>query len=82
MSCTNPDGTLTESATAILTAIMNGSAAPEQIATNSSLPLFRVRSALRNLSEMGLAVVADGRATLTEDGRKRVQAPDQAGPER
>ncbi len=71
MPCTNSDGALTAAAQAILKALQKDATA-EQVASEAELPLFRVRSALRDLSEMGLVVVADGRAALTEEGRKRV----------
>jgi DNA-binding IclR family transcriptional regulator len=71
MACVNPDGTVTPSAKAILAALQKD-AAPEQIAAEASLPLFRVRSALRELAEAGLVAPVEARYSLTEEGRKRV----------
>ena len=76
MACVNPDGTVTASATAILTAL-RAVATAEQIAPLAGLPLFRVRSALRELVEAGLVVAGDGSYRLSEAGRARIAtAPD------
>lgn len=76
MACTNPDGTVTASATAILTALRSVDTA-EQVAPLAGLALFRVRSALRELVEAGLVATEDGRYRLTEAGRTRIPpAPD------
>jgi DNA-binding IclR family transcriptional regulator len=53
MACLNPDGTLTSSAEAILAAIQTSNR-PEDIAQATGLPLYRVRSSLRELVELGL----------------------------
>jgi predicted methyltransferase len=71
MPCVNADGTVTPSAKAILAALVKGADA-EQIATATDLPLFRVRSALRELAEAGLVESGDSRYALTEAGRKQI----------
>ena len=71
MACVNPDGTVTASATAILTALRSPATA-EQVAPLAGLPVFRVRSALRELAGAGLVVAEDGRYRLTEAGLARV----------
>ena len=71
MACVNPDGTVTPSAVAILTALRSADTA-ELIAPLAGLPLFRVRSALRELVAAGLVVVVDGRQSLTEAGLARL----------
>jgi len=71
MACVNPDGTITASATAILTALRSATTA-EQVASLTGLPLFRVRSALRELLGAGLVVMEDGAYRLTEAGRARI----------
>jgi predicted transcriptional regulator len=71
MPCVNPDGTVSASAKAILTALQN-IASPEQVATETSLPLFRVRSGLRELAEAGLVQPSEGGFALTDEGRKRI----------
>ncbi|MGA9120329.1 MAG: hypothetical protein WB699_13285 [Bacteroidota bacterium] len=72
MACVNPDGTLTASASAMLRA-MKSNATPGQIAETTTLPLFRVRSALREMVESGLAKEKDGEYQLTELGAAKVQ---------
>jgi hypothetical protein len=71
VACVNPDGTVTPSAVAILTALRSADTA-ELIAPLAGLPLFRVRSALRELVAAGLVVVVDGRHGLTEAGLARL----------
>jgi DNA-binding IclR family transcriptional regulator len=54
MACISPDGKPTESGTKMLRALESGLGSPEEIARNTGLPLFRVRSGLRELTEAGL----------------------------
>jgi DNA-binding IclR family transcriptional regulator len=72
MACVNPDGTLSASARAILAALEHRATA-ELVAAETKLPLFRVRSGLRELVEAGL-VVKNGEAgySLTDEGRTRL----------
>jgi len=55
MACISPDGKPTESGAKMLRALQAGSGSPEEIAKEAGLPLFRVRSGLRELTEAGLA---------------------------
>ena len=55
MACISPDGKPTESGTKMLRALKSGLGSPEEIAKEAGLPLFRVRSGLRELTEAGLA---------------------------
>ena len=71
MACVNPDGTVTPSAIAILTALRSADTA-ELIAPLAGLPLFRVRSALRELVAAGLVIADDGRHRLTDAGLARL----------
>ena len=71
MACVNPDGTMTPSAISILTALRSADAA-ELIAPATGLPIFRVRSALRELVAAGLVEVADGHHKLTDAGLARL----------
>ena len=54
MACISPDGKPTESGTKMLHALKSGLGIPEEIAKEAELPLFRVRSGLRELTEAGL----------------------------
>jgi predicted transcriptional regulator len=71
MACVNPDGTLTASAVAMLRAMRAPSTA-EQIAAATALPLFRVRSGIREIVENGLAVQESGVFRLTSEGERKV----------
>ncbi len=55
MACISPDGKPTESGAKLLRALKSGSRSPEEVARDTGLPLFRVRSGLRELSQAGLA---------------------------
>ena len=68
MACVSPDGKPTESGTKMLRALKSGLGSPEEIAKDAGLPLFRVRSGLRELVEAGLANQKDDRYELTERG--------------
>ena len=55
MACISPDGKPTESGSKMLRALQAGLRSPEEIARDTGLPLFRVRSGLRELTQAGLA---------------------------
>ena len=74
MACINPDGTLAPSAQSILAVLSSGAAKAETLAQQAGLPLFRVRSSMRELVEAGLVAEADGAYALTEDGKGRLTA--------
>jgi predicted transcriptional regulator len=46
---------------------------PEEIAKGTGLPLFRVRSGLRELSQAGLIVERAGKYEITDKGTALVQ---------
>lgn len=68
MACISPDGKPTESGIKMLRALEAGLGSPEEIAKNTGLPLFRVRSGLRELAQAGLANQKDDKYTLSENG--------------
>ena len=72
MACVSPDGKPTESGTKMLRALKSGLGSPEDIAKDAGLPLFRVRSGLRELAEAGLAKQKDDRYELTERGSELI----------
>jgi len=72
MACVSPDGKPTESGTRMLRAIRSGLGSPEEIAKDTGLPLFRVRSGLRELAQAGLTNEKDGKHELTEAGVKLI----------
>ena len=73
MACISPDGKPTESGTKMLRALQAGLGSPEEIARDTGLPLFRVRSGLRELTQAGLAKQRDDRYGLSEEGAKLIK---------
>jgi DNA-binding IclR family transcriptional regulator len=73
MACISPDGKPSESGNKILRALKAGLGAPEEVAKESGLPLFRVRSRLRELTEAGLAKQKDDKFELSEKGAELIK---------
>lgn len=67
MGCVNPDGTLSTQAQSILKALVNPSELSE-VARETGLPLYRVRSAARELTESNLVQETGGRFRATSTG--------------
>jgi predicted transcriptional regulator len=68
MACISPDGKPTESGTKILRALKSGLRSPEEIAKVAGLPLFRVRSGLRELAQARLANQKNDDYEISEKG--------------
>ena len=68
MACISPDGKPTESGAKMLRALQSGLKSDEEIAKDAGLPLFRVRSGLRELTQAGLAIQKDDKYQLTDKG--------------
>jgi predicted transcriptional regulator len=68
--CVNPDGTLTESAQALLR-LLEKPATPQEIAKRLDRPLFSVRASLRELVGADLVRAEGGKFVVTERGRSR-----------
>lgn len=68
MACVNADGTITESGRAMLQALKRGITV-EALPGSTGLPLFRVRSGLREMSQAGLIVELEGTYRVTERGQ-------------
>ena len=68
MACISPDGKPTESGTKMLRALQAGLGSPDEIAKEAGLPLFRVRSGLRELAEAGLASEKGDKYELSSKG--------------
>ena len=73
MACISPGGKPTESGAKMLHALNSGLGSPEEIAKDAGLPLFRVRSGLRELTQAGLANQKDDRYEITEKGEELVK---------
>ena len=69
MACLNSDGTLTVVAGAILNALATAGD-PSDVATATGLPLYRVRSGLRELVQAGIVEVIGETYALTARGHQ------------
>lgn len=74
MACINPDGTVTPSARNILRATQ-APLTPEEIAAATGLPLYRIRSSLRELVQASLLREEGERFALTETGKTHLTVP-------
>ena len=68
MACISPDGKPTESGSKMLRALQAGMETPEEISKEAGLPLFRVRSGLRELTQAGLASQKGDKYELSPKG--------------
>jgi len=73
MACISPDGKPTESGAKMLRALNSGLGSPEEIAKDAGLPLFRVRSGLRELTQAGLANQKNDKYEITEKGTELIE---------
>jgi len=67
MPCVSPDGKPTSSGMATLKSLKNGELTPEEIASKTGQPLFRVRSGLREHKNAEFVEEADGKYTLSKN---------------
>ncbi len=72
MACVNASGEISEAARKILTA-MAETVPLSEVAAQTGLPMYRIRSAMRELSEAGLAVELEGGWKTTETGRNAIE---------
>lgn len=80
MACLNSDGSLTVVAGAILDALGTASD-PVDVASATGLPLYRVRSGLRDMMQAGIVEPLEGGYVLTAHGRELLTtAPPGARP--
>lgn len=73
MACINSDGTLTTSAKQLLTLIQNEGMTSEHIASQLNLPLFKVRSSLRDMKSMGFVKQTDETYIMDERARQLLE---------
>jgi len=71
MACVNPDGTVSESARALLKIVENP-LTPEEISEQVGQPSFKVRSSLREMSQAELVIEEEGKFTITEKGKEKI----------
>ena len=73
MACISPDGKPTESGARMLRALKSGLGSPEEIAKNTGLPLFRVRSGLRELTQAELANQKNDKYEVSDKGAELIK---------
>jgi DNA-binding IclR family transcriptional regulator len=73
MPCIGPDGKPTESGIRILRALETGPRSAEEVAQSTGMPLFRVRSGFRQLTQAGFANQKDDRCEITEKGAELIR---------
>lgn len=74
MPCVRPDGTLSTTGKLMLEAVPENSS-PEDVAAVTGMPLYRVRSSLRELAAAGYVSEEGERFTRTERGAEQVKPP-------
>ncbi len=73
MPCVSPDGKPTSSGTALLKSLKNGALSPDEVASKTGQPLFRVRSGLRELKNAGFVEEVEDKYRLSKTGETLVQ---------
>ena len=69
MPCVSPDGKPTDSGMNMLRAVAGGKQTPEDIVAETGMPMYRVRSGLREMAEAGFIVQSDDLVSLSDEGR-------------
>ena len=72
MVCINEDGTLTPSAKTVITTL-SSPITLEEVAKSTQLPLFRIRSSIREMLEAGLVEEKEGKYVATGSARAKVE---------
>jgi predicted transcriptional regulator len=68
MPCVNPDGKPSDSGMNMLRAIQGGKQTAEDIAAATGMPMYRVRSGLREMAEAGFVVQSNDVVSLSDEG--------------
>lgn len=66
MACVNDKGQLTESAKKILNAVSGDPVTPQEISKKIDMPLFKVRSSLREMLEIEFISEENGKYQITQ----------------
>jgi len=70
MACVSADGKPTENGLAMIKAVLDQAKQPEAVAGETGLPLFRVRSGLRELEAAGFVSQTDHGYLATDKGKE------------
>ena len=73
MPCVSPDGKPTSTGLATLKSLKDGALSPEEVASKTGQPLFRVRSGLRELKNSGLVEETNDKYMLSKTGQTAIQ---------
>ncbi|MCE7792433.1 hypothetical protein K8O68_08390 [Salipaludibacillus sp. CUR1] len=73
MACVNGDGKLTQSAKNILEAVDESPKSPADLSKELAIPLFKIRSSMRDMVSMGLVQETEGAYQLAPGGRKMLE---------
>ncbi|MFZ5979373.1 MAG: hypothetical protein ACOYVF_01970 [Candidatus Zixiibacteriota bacterium] len=72
MACVNPDGSLTLSARKLLRMLAEPMS-PEEAAEKLQLPLFKIRSSLREMTRAGMVVqTGEDKYRTSEEGLRKI----------
>jgi predicted transcriptional regulator len=69
MPCVSPDGKPTSSGMATLKSLKDETLTPEEVASKTGQPLFRVRSGLRELKNVGFVEEREEKYALSDAGK-------------
>ena len=70
MPCVSADGKPTKSGIKMLSALKSGASTSDTLSKATGMPMFRVRSGLRQLVNAGFVKQVDDRYQLTQEGSK------------
>jgi len=73
MPCVSIDGKPTSSGLATLKSLKDGTLSPQEIASKTGQPLFKVRSGLRELKNAGFVEEAEQKYKLSKTGEAVIQ---------
>jgi predicted transcriptional regulator len=73
MPCVSPDGKPTTSGMTLLKSLKDAVLSPNEIASRTDQPLFRVRSGLRELMNAGFVEEVEGKFRLSKNGETVLQ---------
>ncbi len=73
MPCISADGKPTATGMATLKSLKDGALTPEEVASKTGQPLFKVRSGLRELKNGGFAEEVNDKYALTKKGTTVIQ---------
>jgi len=68
--CVSTDGKPTKSGIKMLSALKSGASTPDALSGATGMPMFRVRSGLRQLVKAGFVKQVDNKYQLTPEGSK------------